>query len=61
MEVEIFLWALRQQGLDKKLQRTAGKGFKKNLETGTNLLEIFQFTYTYSKVKWLILGWIFNH
>jgi hypothetical protein len=51
MEVEIFLWALRQQGLDKKLQRTAGKGFKKNLETGTNLLEIFQFTYTYSKVK----------
>jgi hypothetical protein len=51
MEVEIFLWELLQQGLDKKLQRTAGKRFKKNLETGTNLLEIFQYTYTYSKVK----------
>jgi hypothetical protein len=35
----------------KKLKRTAGNSFKKNLETGTNLLEIFQFTYTYSKVK----------
>jgi hypothetical protein len=35
----------------KKLKQTAGNSFKKNLETGTNLLEIFQFTYTYSKVK----------
>ncbi len=61
MEVEIFLWELLQQRLDKKLQRTAGKRFKKNLETGTNLLEIFQYTYTYSKVKWLILGKIITH
>lgn len=61
MEVEIFLWELLQQGLDKKLLRTAGKRFKKNLETGTNLLEIFQYTYTYSKVKWLILGKIITH
>jgi hypothetical protein len=51
MAVKIFLWATARAKAHKKLKRTAGNCFKKNLESGTNLSEKFQFTYTYSKVK----------
>jgi len=51
MAVEIVLCSRQKQVLTKHCNGQREIASKKNLETGTNLLEIFQFTYTFSKVK----------